>query len=153
MRDLLKYADAHSQMDLTSSFDEFFSLLSDANKDIGSIPAFTRLQKISFIVVQSIESMFNALSIKNIKFSNVHMVFDANHSGLATIQATRSHLLSKGFDVNFVDYLQQLYLDRMRQRHHTCSLLELFTDDYSRQMLNEVRDLSEVSLNYEIQQS
>jgi len=106
MRDLLKYADAHSQMDLTSSFDEFFSLLSDANKDIGSIPAFTRLQKTSFIVDQSIESMFNALSIKNIDFKKKSAKFfdfieKAEQVDKEVQQQTLGLELGEDFDIKF----------------------------------------------------
>jgi len=59
--------------------------------------------------------MFAAVEINGIKFSNIHMVYDANTSGIATLQATREHLLSRGFSVQFADKLKSMYLERLAE--------------------------------------
>lgn len=57
--------------------------------------------------------MFAAVEINGIKFSNIHMVYDAHTSGIATLQATKEHLVSRGFSVQFADKLKSMYLDRL----------------------------------------
>jgi hypothetical protein len=41
------------------------------------------------------------------------MVYDAHTSGIATLQATKEHLVSRGFLVQFADKLKSMYLDRL----------------------------------------
>ena len=76
------------------------------------------------------------------------MVYDEHTSGIATVQATKDYLTSKGFPNHLADKLFDLYLERLAKTSHVCSLMDLFTDAKSKSALDATIEMKEIYLNY-----
>jgi len=108
---MLSTASLSKQQEMTSSFGELDSLIKkiDVNylmNDVPQLPVFQRLNQTAKLSHQLIGEIFeDNYGILDINYDNLEKVYDAHHTGIATLAATRDHLLDCGMSDKLADNL------------------------------------------------
>lgn len=94
-----------------------------------SSPVISRLQKTMLSVDTLVADIFrDRFGIEGIEFSNIEQVFDPYVSGIPSIRETQDFLVKNGMSLSMSENLKSKYLDGLKNKHHTCTLMDLFCD-------------------------
>lgn len=66
--------------------------------------------------------------IEGLDFSNIEQVYDPFVSGIPSVRATQDFLVKNGMIASMSENLKQKYLDGLKNKNYSCTLMDLFCD-------------------------
>ena len=99
--DLISNADSTTRTNMTSSFQELFSLLKQVDSiselSPATLPVFEKLQKTSFVLNERVRMMVKeSYGFEGIMFDNIEQLFNSHITQITSIHETIDYLVQRG---------------------------------------------------------